>query len=348
MASELSPKEYEDTIRRLKLLSKSQTAFLKKYLNEKLQKAKIVFTNTLNSVPQDQLVDKIDDLKSAIEFLQIDLFAVSEFDDMPFQQEIRLLRESLDDKKSTAQAPSNGDSQAHQSELKLLKDKLDKSESQVKKNEVEVVRLKDKLSMAETSLKRSETEISTLKGQNSSKATSSNEEVTSLKAAITNIQIDLDQKTSELTKKSDETLALTLSIAELKSQIEKKDSELKTKDGEIAHLSNLANKADMNQALQQEIDRLKAEKVQLDTDYLTLKTEQSSQLAAKDKQLTDMNAKAADLQRQVDKEKEEMMEVAAQEVEVGVTSYLPPSLLYINMLMHIYLHILLLNANLGS
>lgn len=105
-----------DTIRRLKILSKSQTAFLKMYIQKKLDiadKSVKKALNLLNSISKinndDSLYDSILDIKSELSGIRIDELNVANIEklEIKFADEVALLKNSINLENNTAQTSSN-------------------------------------------------------------------------------------------------------------------------------------------------------------------------------------------------------------------------------------------------
>jgi chromosome segregation ATPase len=314
---------YEDTIRRMKILSKAQTTFLKvsnslvlhdpsqAYLSTKLELAKdlvMTATESLSKFDDDLAFNLKKDLKKLkLDEIRVDFSAA----ELMMQEEMELLRNSIDGGAIATSAAGGGGGST------------EKDIAKIKQLETENVNLRGLLKDLKAELLNAGK-----KSENGSPATptaaapSTVVEVDSpaLLAEVEKLRSQLGQANQELADKTRELNSLSNDSKSRESSTQELQKEIKNLRTELENVNATASSAtEDSTALRRQIKDLQAE---LDKE----KASSSKKLTKAQTLATELESKLAESQNKAEKEKEELMEAMAQEVEVSPSSLCSPLL----------------------
>jgi kinesin family protein C2/C3 len=301
-----SEQEYEDLIRRLKILSKCQSAFLKKFVGDKIAAATKVVDGGMDIIFRTNNNDpRLLQIKTDIAALRLDDLHVdpSTFQTM-MKEELDVLSRSVNGTLPTNGSVSSGNSSAQVGAA------VDSAETlaRIKTLEQDNTSLRELLKEAQASLTKSQAAWQQQQAPKSAvmpppPPTADNS------AAIA----DLQSKISELQGK----------LADTNTQLANKDKEIASLSKALSDRTNELNSAlakasdaDLARSLQGEVSKMKSDVASLESELKKARKEGEERVAAKQREMTALTTeKVAEMEKKMEESREEMMDAMAQEVE---------------------------------
>eukprot|EP01035_Chromulina_nebulosa_P031597 gene31597-42136_t len=221
-------KEYENTIRRLKVLSKTQTAFLKSYLHNKLSAGAALVSKTLeiisSSDPQNAKLKELKGSLSALKLAEIEVDVNSA--QLMMKEEIAMLKAALENSENapigslvkinkTVSSSSASDEKA----LRALEEENTKLRDLLREAQQEIVNLNSSISSSNPSTTTNKPAETSAK----------DEEISRLKDRVKGLEKNMSEK-EKSSQTEAEKLRKDLAAAESKFKTSNAENEMKLKD----------------------------------------------------------------------------------------------------------------------
>jgi kinesin family protein C2/C3 len=300
-------KEYEDLIRRLKVLSKCQSAFIKKFVHEKIVSATKVVNDGMDIIFRTNNNDpQLLQIKAAIAALKMDDLVV---DPGTFQI---LMKEELEQLthvvNGTVSVNNNGNNNNNGVTSPVSVVESPESVAKVKALEQDNNNLRELLKEAQASLTKSQAAWQAASNKQATPpplppVADNSAELAELKSKVADLTKKLNDAQTQITAKDKEIATLSTSLSDRNKELS-------------AAGAAKASDADMARSLQAEVAKMKADVSTLETELKKSKKEAEERLAAKTRELTSQsNEKVAEMEKKLEDSREEMMDAMAQEVE---------------------------------
>eukprot|EP01038_Epipyxis_sp_PR26KG_P012420 gene12420-16657_t len=304
---------YESLIRRMKILSKSQTALLKAYLHGKLSAGISLVSKAadyLNKVGETQ---KTKELRSALNSLNLHEIEVDvSSTQVILLEEVSLLRGSiaagltkfgLNDQVSPTANNNVANNNNNNNNIQSSAEDLKKIEILEKENK----NLRELLTEAQKQLTNS---TSTQASNNAVASSAAASEINSLQDLLKSVQ-------SEVETQKEKNKQLTSQLNDANSTLQANNNLVASKSQAESNLTKSMNEAQENEKkLKTEIERLKSKIVQLEQQVTWNNKDAEAKLAAKIDELNKASElKVKEVEGRLEAEREEMMEAMTQEIE---------------------------------
>mmetsp|Transcript_24427 Transcript_24427/g.35895 ORF Transcript_24427/g.35895 Transcript_24427/m.35895 type:complete len:507 (-) Transcript_24427:905-2425(-) len=293
----------EEIIRRMKVLSKSQTAFLKAYLHRKLDHAKGLVQKTLEALSSSTDSDELSDLHKQLQKLHLDDIRVDvSSTELMMHEEMELLRKAIN--KNTLQPSSLPSS---------VDDGDDSKDSRVKVLESENANLRGLLKELKAELlnagKRKDGDSPSTPVVDSEQSVKQSKEIERLKKELDQSKKSLQEKDEEVRAALEEVEALRSSGGNTESALAEHKAEIKALKTEMETLKqSSASGAEETGMLKKQIKELQ----DAIEDEKKATAEQVSKFNAEKKEL---EHKLQEVQKAAEQEKDDAMEAMTREIE---------------------------------
>lgn len=310
LQEEKNVKHYETIIHRLKLLSKSQTAFLKKYLQQKIEDAVSIVTEGIELMKENGVKNsKVSELKKSLAILKLDELDVDvSSHQIMMREEMDILRKNIDD---MINGVSGNSSNLSTNDIGTRTQALENENSN----------LRELLKEAQSALltkSNSENNLSAMPptppSGNSDSSAQLLSQVSSLQAELLKKDKDYKQKEKEFQKEKEK--EFQTQSASFENQNKDKDLKIKNLQSDLSKLLAAHEADDSVRVLSVENTKLKTQVATLEKDIIKMKQDFEKVLQSK---ISEMNKTAdkrvSEVEKRLEAEKEEMMDAMAQEVE---------------------------------